>query len=618
MCGIQFVSNSKISRERFNRSLNLIKHRGPDDFGIENPKKHVFLGSRRLAIQDLSKNGHMPMQDKTKRYSIVFNGEVYNFKEIKKDLSEFTFISGGDTEVVLYSYIKWGSGCLKRFNGMFAFVIYDVKTNKVFFARDRFGQKPCLYSYKGKNLVVGSEAKQFIALDKSLSQIDQSQISNLLSFRYIPQSQTGFKHIKMLKPGNFVELVLGSSIKETPYWSYKDIKIDNSISYIESISRAESLLESAVKKRLISDVPVGVYLSGGLDSSLVTALASKHYAKKLNTFSIGYTKDDKETELEYARQIAKKFKTNHTEIKIDFSKVNIEEYIDSLFNVLDRPIADPAIFPSYLISKYVGGKTKVVLNGDGGDELFTGYKKNTDLEQIAKYHQLPKSTRIALHKLSFIGSKRAQFLLEGLNDGFEKTFLYKVGCFHSEISNGYYIDKKSILNSDYFSNSYAEAERILGKSSSVLRQIENYDVTSYMPDDTLPKVDFATMAFGIEARSPFLDHNLAEYAFSIPYKHRLKNNENKHITKTIAKKYLSSDLIYRKKQGFSVPLQKWFSGDLYSYLNDTLLSKNAFIGTYTKRSIVKKLIQDNKKGVDYSNHLWVLLTLEKWCTKWVK
>lgn len=612
MCGILFSSNSTSSKKVFTDSLDTIIHRGPDDFGIYSPKKGIFLGSRRLAIQDLSPKGHMPMLDSSKRYSIVFNGEVYNFKEIKKDLSEFSFRSEGDTEVVLYSYIKWGAKCLKRFNGMFAFVIYDKKENKVFFARDRFGQKPLLYSYNGHSLIIGSEAKQIISIDKSLSRIDELEISNILSFRYVPNNNTGYKKIKMLKPSFYSEFVLGEKLVEKKYWDYSALKINSKLSLEESIRNSEELLIKSVKLRLISDVPVGVFLSGGLDSSLITAIASNNYPGLLHTFSVGYSRKDKETELDYAKVVAKKYGTNHKEIIVNFKDYDLPATIDTLFTKLDRPIADPAILPSFIMSREVAKYTKVVLNGDGGDEIFSGYPKVFDIKKIYDYYKLPRFLRRSIYQSSkIIGSQRATFLLEGLSDNRGKAILYKLGCFHPNITNGYYIDKKSILKDGFFHNN---SDKIMNKyfsTNSAFIDSQNFDVLSYMPDDTLPKVDFATMSASIEARSPFLDFKLAQFAFSIPFKQRLHHNTNKYIIKSMAEKYLSSDIIYRKKQGFSVPLQSWFNKELNAYIKDTLLSKNAFISAYTNKNYVEKLIKDNNK-IDYSNHLWVLLALEKW------
>ena len=354
-----------------------------------------------------------------------------------------------------------------------------------------------------------------------------------------------------------------------------------------------------------------VFLSGGLDSSLITAIASKNSNNKVKTFSVGYAKSNKETEFSYARSVAKHYKTDHTEIKIDFKNYDLENIIDELFTYVDRPIADPAILPSFIMSREVSKHVKVVLNGGGGDEVFSGYPKNIEFNNISKYFLLPKFVRkvFSMAPEKFIGPQR-KFYLSALSKNVEDAFLYRAGCFHPEILNKYYVDKKRVLKNKYYNNS-ANVLKSYFTEDPILKNVQNFDVLSYMPDDTLPKIDFSTMAASIEARSPFLDHTLAEFAFSIPFNQRLYHNTNKYIIKRIAEKYLSSDIIYRKKQGFSVPLQSWFNNDLNEYINDTLLSRDSFISKYTNKKIVEKLIGDNKK-IDYSNHLWVLLTLEKW------
>ncbi len=616
MCGILFYSSqNKINKETFQKSLDSIIHRGPDDEGIEYIN-NVTMGARRLSIQDLSPKGHMPMSDISKRYWITLNGEIYNFNEVKKDLSEFNFRSNSDTEVVLYSYIKWGRNCLEKFNGMFAFVIYDSKENSIFFARDRFGKKPLLYFYNKKELIIASEAKQLLKIKPQLAEFDTSEISNLLSFRYIPNNKTGFKNIFMLPPASFVELKIGEEFKINKYWDFLDIKevIRNEN---ETLELVEKELIKSVQYRLISDVPVGVFLSGGLDSSLITAIASNLYKGDLQTFSVGYSNNDAESEFEYANIVAEKYETTHSEIIIDFEKINIQNEISDLFNILDRPIADPAIFPSLLMSKEVSKKLKVVLNGDGGDELFAGYGRQIDLLKIHNYFKIPKAVRQINYQVLKTFSKRYGFIFEGLLNSEEEAFLYKTGCFHPKISNGYYIDKLSILKEEFQSDSSKYLKNIFFDSKDLYKKAEIYDVKSYMPDCTLPKIDFATMGASLEARSPFLDKNLAEIAFSISYDLKTKNGIKKYVTKKIAEKYLPHDIIYRKKQGFSVPFAKWFREDLHNYTNDLLLNKNSFVSNYLNIPIIERLLEDNKRGVDYSNHIWILLTLENWGQRYI-
>jgi asparagine synthase (glutamine-hydrolysing) len=615
MCGILFAFKEKqIEKEIFERALGLLAHRGPDDQGSE-LFCNIGIGSTRLAIQDLSPKGHMPMSDSSGRYWIVFNGEVYNFKELKEQLKECYFKSGNDTEVVLYSYIKWGRGCLSRFRGMFAFVIYDSREKKAFFARDRFGQKPLLYYYNKKELIIGSEVKSLLHLKPALREIDESEISNVLSYRYVPDNKTGFKYILSLPSASFAELVVGQELKVERYWDVTNIETNENLDLRLALDQLENLLFESVNYRLIADVPIGVFLSGGVDSSVITALASKQYRGRLKTFSVGYVKEDEETELDYARIVAQKYKTDHQEIIVDFEKLDIISEIESLFKVLDRPIADPAIFPSFLMAKEVSRQVKVVLNGDGGDEMLAGYGKTLDLVKISQYFQLPWPIRKLASVVGRGINPRLAFLTEGLSHSLEEAFLSRIGCFHQKVSSGYYIDKRSLLKQEYFNDSSRYLKEIFAKTEDIYKKAEYFDLFSYMPDDTLPKIDFATMGNGLEARSPFLDHKLAEHALSIPYKLKLKEGQSKFIIKRIAEKYLPAEIIYRKKQGFSVPFKRWFKNELNEYLKGVLLDKNSFTTNYLNLKVVEKMISQHEKGKDYSNHLWVLLTLNKWGEK---
>jgi asparagine synthase (glutamine-hydrolysing) len=618
MCGIlfQYQKNGAVDQSRFTHALTTIAHRGPDDHGIEF-RGNCALGSRRLAIQDLSLNGHMPLFDTSGRYSLVFNGEVYNFKEILPQLSEYSFKSGNDTEVVLYSYIKWGVDCLAKFRGMFALVVVDMQEQMVFFARDRFGKKPVLFHMNSDELLIASEAKALLALKPELQEFDSDLLADLLSYRYPPNNKTGFRQIESLPAGHFGYGRLGAKIEIKPYWSPTSFVDNTSLTLPEALEKTEELLRQAVKYRLIADVPVGVFLSGGLDSSLITAIASQEYQQKLQTYTVGYSEDDPESELNYAHQVAEQYQTEHHEIRLDLQSLDLPREFVNYFNYIDRPIADPATFPSFLMSREVGKEVKVVLNGDGGDEIFAGYPKLIDAVKIQQYFKIPSVFRQFAYWLSRGVSPRLGFLTEGLLNSPAEAFLYRVGCFHPRISNAYYIDQTRILRPEYQQSAHHFIEDIFNKTNQPYRQSEYYDLLSYMPDDTLPKVDFATMANSLEARSPFLDQDLAEFALTVPYSLKLQDGQLKYLLKKIAEKYLPHNLIYTKKRGFAVPFDRWFRTKLQGYLRETFLSPTSFISSYLNVPVVEKLIDDHRDGVDYSNHLWIMLTLELWGRRWI-
>lgn len=621
MCGILVEYNKNFNRSRFNSSLDLLAHRGPDDFGVEIFNGVVGLGSHRLAIQDLSPKGHMPMSDYTKRYWITFNGEIYNFKEIKKELTEYKFKSEGDSEVVLYSYVKWGEDCVSKFNGMFAFVIYDSLTNKIFFARDRLGERPLLYYKDTNRIIISSEAKSILnLLDSAQIKLDTSIISDVLSYRYIPNVKTGFQNINSLPVASYANLTLGNlqrDIMIKKYWDPLSVKICE-VKFEDAVSKTEELLISSVKHKLIADVPVGIFLSGGLDSSLIAYMTSKLTKNPITTITVGYSRNDKESEYGGGQFVSKIIGSNHIEIPIDLSKMDIASELDDMFSKLDIPICDPAIFPTFLMSRETSKHLKVVLSGEGADEFFGGYNWNSDIFKIRKYSKIPKNIRRLNYGLLGRIHPRMGFLLQGLSKEPWESLIYKIGCFHPEISNSYYVDKLSILKKEYISDSSTYLKNLFDLNLDDYSISQLYSILLYMPYNILPKADFAALSNSLEARLPFIDNDLSDFALSLHSSVKVNNGISKAILKKIAEKYFPHDFIYQKKRSFSVPFDKWFRNDLYSYLNDTLLSKHSFISKYTDVTVVKKLIEDNKSGVDYSNHLWILLTLEKWGNKYFK
>jgi len=620
MCGIVGILDHRKKIDKFLLAAmsDSLKYRGPDDSGIWiNEEKNMGMGHRRLSIIDLSRAGRQPMTDYSKKICITYNGEIYNFKEIKKELigKGYKFISKTDTEVIINAYKEWGIKCLKKFNGMFSFGIYDDKNKKIFIARDRVGKKPLYYAQYNEKFIFSSELKSILCDSEFPLDIDYRALNFYLTFGYISFDFTIFKFARKLPPAHMMIYDINSrKIEIARYWDVPEPD-DRKYKEEELLEELEYLLKDAVRLRLISDVPVGAFLSGGLDSSLIVSMMANIADKEVKTFSVGF-KNKKYNELPYAKIVADYFGTTHTEFIVEPDKFNI---IDDLAKHIDEPFADSSMIPTYYVSKMTGDYVKVALSGDGGDELFGGY--SSYIATLGNYYKnkfLPQYLRKLISKCSenlpdkIIGKRELIRL---------KYDFY--GAFIDRISHRYFKDvyRKKLLNGEtlgILSDKYNEPEEIINNILStskrdLLNTLEYTDFINYLPGDILTKVDRMGMKVSLEVRCPFLDYRIVEFAFKkVRGKYKIKGKASKYLLKKLGKKILPSNLDVNRKWGFAVPLSDWFRNDLKVYVHDKLLSRGSI---FFDKAYISNLLDEHMAGIEHSARIFTLLIFFLWHEK---
>ncbi|OGE64933.1 asparagine synthase (glutamine-hydrolyzing) [Candidatus Daviesbacteria bacterium RIFCSPLOWO2_02_FULL_36_7] len=618
MCGIVGYSGftNKVS---LNRAVSAIKHRGPDDDGTAYFEA-TALGNTRLAIIDLSSSGHQPMFNGDRSLCITFNGEIYNFSSVKKVLEgKYSFRSNSDTEVILHAYEEWGFKCLDKLNGMFSFVIYDNKKKLLFGARDRLGQKPLKYYFKNGMFIFASEIKAILALLPFKPKIDEKAIDNFLTLQYVPSPQSGFKNIYKLPPAHYF-VYQRNKLSVRKYWSLDfNKKEEHSPREWEDIVFQE--IRRSVKSHLVSDVPVGVLLSGGLDSSVIVALMTQFTSQKINTFSIGFT-DKKFDETSYARIVSNIFKTKHTELLVKAE--DLINNIEDIVNIYDEPIADNSILPMLMLAKLASSKVKVALTGDGGDENFAGYDRYTIVNLSKRFSQLPYPLQIFLRftaQLTFKSyptkqTERMTRFFSTLDQPFYKKYANYNAFFTNAVKRTLYSSdfKKIIDDNDTFEIYKSLFDPKLNQLDNALK----IDINSYLPDDLLYKSDSASMVYGLELRSPFLDHFLMERIAAIPSDLKLKFLTKKKILKDIAYKnnLLPKKIISRQKHGFNIPQNKWFKDPLKGYIYNTIMSSQISGRIFKKEALELYLNNYFNENLNYDNNIFALLILALWTDKY--
>jgi len=617
MCGITgkiYLDTSKdVYPDELKKMADSIYHRGPDDEGFY-IDKNVGLGFRRLSIIDL-KSGHQPLSNEDGSVWIVFNGEIYNYKELQEDLLKqgHVFRTNCDTETIVHLYEQHGTDCLKYLRGMFAFAIWDSNKKQLFCARDRFGIKPFYYYIDNSKFVFGSEIKAILkseGIDKKLS---YDALDSYFAFKYITSDLSIYTNIKKLQPGHYLVLSFKSkvNIEIKRYWEI-DFEPDYSKTESQWMDEIEENFSETVKLHMMSDVPLGAFLSGGIDSSSVVAMMAKNSSQPIKTFSIGF-KHQHSNELKYAQEIANKYGCEHQEQIIEPESISLLPLMVSAF---DEPFADSSAIPTYYVSKLARERVTVALSGDGGDELFAGY---TSYTKFKKLHSSPFSFNSpAANKLIWGNfhelipqSVKGKGLMYFLSQ--DKKYL---GAYLSDWTKSE--RQELILNNaeiNYKNGSELYKEKILNEEvkHDFISNLQYLDLKTYMVDDILTKVDRASMMNSLEVRVPFLDHKFAELTFKIPWNLKLKGNDKKYILKKSMTKYLPGNILNHPKQGFGVPLSLWFKNDLREYINDTLLSQHPLLSNYLDKNYVKKIIEQNRKGRrDFSSKIWSLLFFEEW------
>ena len=611
MCGLLGIVDYKksINASLFNEMLNSLKHRGPDDEGVEVFSLDlcsIFLGHRRLSIIDISSNGHQPML--YEHLAIIYNGEVYNFKDIRQDLiSEgYSFDSNSDTEVILKSYHFWGVDCVERFRGMFAFAVYDSEQQEVIIFRDRAGVKPLYYSQTNNALIFSSELRPLLNYPDFNKEIDFEAVSSYLQFGYIHAPKTIFKTVQKLLPGHYLKYDIESKIlvKEC-YWNINNF-YENQVATDNVVDELESIITEAFNLRMIADVPVGVFLSGGIDSSLVAAIVQKYSKIPINTFTIGF-EDKKYDESNYAKEIAKYLGTNHTELICN--KEDALAIITKLPKIFDEPFADSSAIPTVLVSELAKKQVSVVLSGDGGDELFCGYPSYVLMEK--RFKLLSKVPfRKKLRKISNIFSVSI-FIQNKINGKlYNKAIKFKNMLDHDDIVNTFKV-ANSVFSKDEIKGLIREGyffSKDIPATTSNLEKMMISDFKGYLPDDLMVKIDRSTMSASLEGREPLLDHKIIEFAASLPVSYK----KNKEILKSILGHYIPEELFLRKKQGFGIPINSWLRKDL-KYLVDKYLSEE-LIKEYDvfNYDYVLRLLELFYAEKNDDSKIWVLLMFQMW------
>ena len=594
------------------RICRIITHRGPDDQGVM-LKPGVALGMRRLSIIDLA-GGHQPISGEDGSVTIVFNGEIYNFLELKPQLEArgHRFTTHSDTEAIVHAYEEFGPECLQHLRGMFAFAIWDEKARRLFIARDRAGKKPLYYTTTPKGtLVFGSELKALLEHPDVVKELDPEALDAYLTLGYVPDPLSIFRDIHKLAPGHYLTFSDGVvSVKQ--YWDF-DLSGDQSMSEADCLEELRKLLDESVRLRLISDVPLGAFLSGGIDSSTVVAMMARHMGQPVKTFSIGFH-EDSYNELKYARLTAEKFATDHHEF---FVTPDICSIVDELVWHFDEPFADSSAIPTYMVSKLAREHVTVILSGDGGDELFAGYTRYVIDRKREGFGLLPKPLRERVMRPI---SQHLPHATWGRN------YLHNVSL--DPISR--YLDSVSVFTSLNRKSLYTpEFSYKLGRTSYVSRLFQDLvnkvhsdeplnrllylDSKTYLPGDILTKVDRMSMAVSLEARAPLLDHKLIEFVTRIPASLKLAGLETKYLLKKAVKDLVPSEILDRPKQGFGVPIQEWINQQLRSRLRETLTEPRTRQRGYIDPRYIDVLLDEHERGRrDHSTGLWALFMLELW------
>jgi asparagine synthase (glutamine-hydrolysing) len=619
MCGIAGAitpPGSGVTRETLERLLDRIAHRGPDGSGLEEytagTGHKVLLGHRRLAIID-PVGGRQPMCDEVAGLALTFNGEIYNFRMLREELkgAGYRFRLDSDTEVLLRAYQHWGEQCVAHLRGMFAFAIWDARKQRLFMARDRFGEKPLFIREEGGGLYFASEIKALLELPGARPQVDVSAVWDYLAYRYVPGPKTLLHGIRKLAPGTCAMWERGK-LSERRYWTAPDAKAAGSaIPEGDVVGSFLERLDEVVRLEMVSDVPFGAFLSGGLDSSTIVALMTRHNSK-VKTFSVGFGGPESAySELGYADVIAKHFATDHHELVINPD--DLIEHLPKLVGFRDAPVTEPSDIPIYMLAKEASRSVKMVLTGEGSDEVLGGYPKHVYERFAASYQMLPGFLRNGLiapltQSLPY-GFRRAKTAITNLNieDWRERLPRWFGACNEEER------DKLSTLrvNGHAFGGNVPPFDG--DPARSTLRRILYFDQTSWLPDNLLERGDRMTMAASIESRVPFLDHELAAFVSGLPDQYRVKGMKTKWILREAGRSLIPDAILDRPKVGFRVPVNKWFRGPMREYLQDHLQGPGSKTRGYFDPRVLDRTVAEHIDGKqNHEKLLWALLNLEIW------
>jgi asparagine synthase (glutamine-hydrolysing) len=606
---------------------DVMTHRGPDESGLyirHNDGMTVGLGHRRLSIIDLTEAGRQPLSNEDGSIWLVFNGEIYNYPALRKELEGrgHRFRSATDSEVIIHLYEEEGIGLAKRLAGMFAFAIWDEKRGALFLCRDRIGIKPLVYYHHAKTLVFASEIKAILASAHAERQMDWQALELYLTFNYIPAPRTIFRNIRKVLPGHYLCFCEGS-VTGGEYWDLGTAEPvrDTQRPFEEQKKALFEALDAAVRSHMIADVPVGAFLSGGIDSSIIVGLMSRHATRPVKTFSIGFADMPLYDETAYARAVARRHGTEHHETVL--SSRDVREAIPAVLASLDEPFADSSAVPTFIVSRQTAQDVKVALSGDGGDELFAGYRLYTGEYWHDRYNRIPRFLRqsviaslvSALHDsretLSSDYVRRAKKFLRGSEASFEKRFFLWNEIFSRDLREQ--LMKANRRDVDFDAGEAMLTERLRNRADDPINRMLYTDLKVSLPGDMLKKVDQMSMLHSLEVRVPFLDHDVCELAFSICGNRKLRNGKGKFILRETFKELLPESVIRRSKRGFEMPLSAWLRNDLGGLIDDCLGPERIHRQGIFDPVAISRLVETfRSRRSDASWQLWSLIAFQVW------
>ena len=624
ICGTINFDNSSVQKKLLNEMNNSISHRGPDDHGIY-IYKNSGIAHRRLSIIDLG-SGHQPIANEDNTIWLVFNGEIYNYRSLREYLLQkgHQFRSATDSEVIIHLYEEFGNGCIEKLEGMFAFAILDQQKEKLLLARDRMGQKPLYYTLQNNVFVFASELQAIVKHPKINKEINFQGVHDFLTLQYIPAPNTIYKNINKLMPSSYLELELHKTDYKTHKYYQCSFKNKLDISYEDAKIKLRELTTEAVKKRLMSDVPLGSFLSGGIDSTIITGLMSEITDNPVKTFTIGF-ENSRYDERNYAKETALKFQTDHN-VKI----VNPNDFsiVEKLIKNYGEPYADSSMLPTFLLSEFAGEKVTVALSGDGADELFAGYYRYLAFKYSTKADIIPISIRKLLHKTA------CTLLSKGTDERKIVSKIHRISRMAATPNGKRYLDiisrtdetQKLSLYGKYIekqelSDTQKYFDRINSKltAENPVEKLMELDMHTYLPYDILTKIDIASMSNSLELRSPFMDHKLIEFVNSLPLEYKLKGNRRKRILVDTFSDIIPNNLQHRNKMGFGVPIASWLRSDWKKHSNELLLDGNGIKnGYFSKEALSIILSQHQNNQTDNSYLIWSLMIFELWYNQFMK
>jgi asparagine synthase (glutamine-hydrolysing) len=618
MCGIiGMVANpgGQLPDEAVSRAMNTaITHRGPDDEGYFRDAQAV-IGMRRLSIIDLA-GGHQPVHNEDESIQCVFNGEIYNYRELRAELEArgHKFYTHSDTEVIVHGFEEWGDACFARLDGMFGLALWNRREKTLTLARDRYGEKPLFYSTENNRLVFASELKSLLHVPGFRPEIDPAAVRAYVCFGYVPSPGSIFRGVRKLPPAHYLKFSDG----KTSVHRYYQLELGPKLQLSERDAEEElaQRLDAAVKSRLVSDVPFGAFLSGGLDSSVVVALMARHLSQPVRTFSIGF-REARFNELSDARRVADHIKTEHHELVVEPDAV---ELLHNLVWYLDEPFADASAVPTYLVAKLAKGHVKMVLTGDGGDEAFGGYErylKFLDLERVGPLKPMvATAANLAGRVVPGPFGYRLRRVAERLGQRFPESYLSGVALTRADVSDGL-LGEAVRPDGDGHYGGLAQVANAVGDLEALDRCVA-IDFASYLPDDILVKLDRMAMANSLEGRSPLLAPGVVDFAVKLPRELRVNGRRGKHLLRRVAARWLPPSVLEKPKQGFGIPLGQWFSGPLRGLAADVIGSRAFRERGLLEQAAAQRYLKGHLAGeADYSEILWLTVSLELWARRFL-